>query len=133
MASAVYAARGHRASVRSGEETEGPLLKTQNEAVLGLRTCCCCGRRHFPALRSSLVQKMPLVQKMWVRHCGPAGMPQLCWDLARRALAVTSASGTSVSPPQRPWAPAFSLVRLSPVTPRGQGTGGLVRVTLPGF
>lgn len=34
MASAVYAARGHRASVRSGEETEGPLLKTQNEAVL---------------------------------------------------------------------------------------------------
>lgn len=69
------------------------------------------------------MQKMPLVQKMWVRHCGPAGMPQLCWDLARRALAVTSASGTSVSPPQRPWAPAFSLVRLSPVTPRGQGTG----------
>lgn len=90
----------------------------------GLRTCCCCGRRHFPALRSSLVQKMPLVQKMRVRHCGPAGVPQLCWDLARRALAVASASGTSASPPQRPWAPAFSLVHLSPVTPRGQGTGG---------
>lgn len=33
--------------------------------------------------------------------------------------------GTSVSPPQRPWAPAFSLVHLSPVTPRGQGTGGV--------